>query len=460
LAGMAGTVGFPIVSERAAELERLAAQADRGFSLDVARGELEALRETFVREIASPPSWAAPQSAEGQAGIRILVVDDADDQRQLVTDYLRLAGHDPLPLAAGDVVLDAARAHNPRLIVLDANLPGLDGYSVCRLLKSDPDLASIPVVFMTVRSSLDDKLAGLMLGADEYLVKPVDMRELLMRIELLLRKPRSSATAAPSAQRGQLLNYDLFVGASRELLKQSGATFVLMRAMETDVEETVIALRSAVRQRDIVSRYDRTHVVLLLGGAPPALVRHRIADLVKRLRERGLRGVWAGIAFSTVPGDKTVETLLAEADDALAAARQGDEAVAVAGDRPQTGAPVKGASVLVASENLELVRTIELGMRTAGYELMTAASGDEALRLAVERQPDVLLIGLTIPGLPACDVLARLAQDCERFPRVVALAPRGREADVTRAFEMGAADYVSVPFSASELLARVARLLR
>ncbi len=192
VAGAAGAAGFPNVSERASELEMLAAQADKGFSLEVARGMLEALRETFAREISSSPSWASAASVASETGVRILVVDESDDQRQVVTDYLQLAGYDPVPLATGEDVVEAARQHQPGAIILEADLPDMDGYSVCRLLKADPDLAHIPVIFVTVRSSLDDKLAGLTLGADDYLLKPVDPRELLLRIDMVLRRPRTT----------------------------------------------------------------------------------------------------------------------------------------------------------------------------------------------------------------------------------------------------------------------------
>ncbi len=193
IAGAAGAVGFPKVSERASELEMLAAQADKGFSLEVARGQLEALRETFAHEISSPPpSAASAATSQPQSAACILVVDESEDQRQLVTDYLQLAGYEPVALASGDHVLDAARQHRPDAILLEADLPGLDGYSVCRLLKSDPELAAIPVIFVTVRSSLDDKLAGLTLGADDYLLKPADPRELLLRIQKVLGRPRTS----------------------------------------------------------------------------------------------------------------------------------------------------------------------------------------------------------------------------------------------------------------------------
>lgn len=193
IASTAGTIGFPNVSDRASELEMLAAQADKGFNLEVARGQLEALRETFAREISSPPAWAeAHPSYQPDASIAVIVVDSADDQRQMIADYLQLAGYQPVALSSGEAVLDAAREHAPGAILLEANLPGLDGYSVCRLLKSDPDLAAIPVIFVTDRSSLEDKLAGLTLGASDYLVKPVDPREVLLRLDMLLRRERTA----------------------------------------------------------------------------------------------------------------------------------------------------------------------------------------------------------------------------------------------------------------------------
>jgi DNA-binding response OmpR family regulator len=462
IAGMAGTVGFPAVSQRASELEVLATHTEHGFDLSVAGALLEQLHDAFAQDIATPPDWAFnSQSTPLAAGQRIFVVDDADDQRETVSGLLRGAGYDPVPIATGDTVVTLAKEQQPAMILLDANLPGIDGYTVCRLLKSDPDLASIPVIFMTVRSSLDDKLAGLTLGADEYLVKPLHFPELLLRIDLRLKRARVARSASESqpSKQGQLLSYDVFMRVGRELLKASAATFALVRVPEPHADEAIGVLRSHVRSRDIVSRYDQNHVVMLLEGAPPALVRHRLAEQVEAMKARGVRGVWAGIAFSTGAGEKPIEVLLAEGDDALTEARYLGESAALKSDHPRTGAPATTISMVLAEDDPEVVRIIESQFRSAGYKMIVAADGEAAMEAVRANSPDVLLLALSLRKLSGFDVLAQL-KTWQVRPRIVVLSVREHEEDVARAFELGADDYITKPFSPRELTARVARLLR
>ena len=95
---------------------------------------------------------------------------------------LATAGFLPMALRSGDGVVERARAERPALILLDIAMPGLDGYSVCRLLKADPELSAIPVILMTTGATVHHRVAGLTLGADDFLSKPIDMRELILRI--------------------------------------------------------------------------------------------------------------------------------------------------------------------------------------------------------------------------------------------------------------------------------------
>jgi CheY-like chemotaxis protein len=208
MCGLAGTLGFPRVSARARELETLLDGLDDG-TFDASRANLmfEAMEQAFTDDLANPPGWMGP-AAHARGRERILVVEDDEDQREVVCINLAAAGYEPVPVASGDLVLEAARAERPDVVLLDANLPGMDGYTVCRLLKGDAGLASIPVLFITTRSSLDDRAVGLTLGADDYLVKPVDMSELVLRIQVLLArlaatKPREDGAGPDRGEAGR-----------------------------------------------------------------------------------------------------------------------------------------------------------------------------------------------------------------------------------------------------------------
>jgi DNA-binding response OmpR family regulator len=161
---------------------------------DASRANLtfEALERAFTEDLANPPDWVGPSALPRGTG-RVMVVEDDEDQREVMCINLVAAGYDTVPVADGDAALEAARADRPDIILLDANLPGTDGYTICRLLKSDAGLASTPVLFITTRSGLDDRAVGLTLGADDYLVKPVDMSELMLRIQVLLARRARAA---------------------------------------------------------------------------------------------------------------------------------------------------------------------------------------------------------------------------------------------------------------------------
>ena len=124
---------------------------------------------------------------------RILVVDDDETFRALVTTMLETAGFACAEAASGPAALALVRgAELPRLVVLDVQLPGISGYEVCRVLRDEVG-DSLPILFVSgVRTDPLDRAAGLLLGADDYLVKPFAPDELLARIRALLRRGRPS----------------------------------------------------------------------------------------------------------------------------------------------------------------------------------------------------------------------------------------------------------------------------
>ncbi|MDE3137063.1 MAG: response regulator transcription factor [Acidobacteriota bacterium] len=124
---------------------------------------------------------------------RILVVDDEPQIRRVLRTTLASRGYEVLEAASGEEAVDAIRAESPDLILLDANMPGIGGIAACREIRQQSD---VPIVMLTVRNSERDKVAALDAGADDYVVKPFGIEELLARLRAALRR----AAPAPSVE--------------------------------------------------------------------------------------------------------------------------------------------------------------------------------------------------------------------------------------------------------------------
>ena len=136
----------------------------------------------------------------------ILVADDDEHIVELVAMYLRRAGYRIKAAFDGDETLRKTRQVKPALLVLDIMMPGPDGIQVCRSLRRRSD---VPIVFLTARSSDIDKIAGLRLGADDYVTKPFNPDELLARVDAVLRRARGGAPPAQERLRLDGLELDL-----------------------------------------------------------------------------------------------------------------------------------------------------------------------------------------------------------------------------------------------------------
>ncbi|PID85283.1 MAG: DNA-binding response regulator [Chloroflexi bacterium] len=122
---------------------------------------------------------------------RILIVDDDKAVVRLMRAYLAQAGYEVLVAYDGETAVHILRRENPDLVLLDLMLPGMDGWEITRLMRSDPNLASIPIIMLTARVDDVDKIVGLEMGADDYVTKPYNPREVVARIKARLRSADS-----------------------------------------------------------------------------------------------------------------------------------------------------------------------------------------------------------------------------------------------------------------------------
>ena len=131
---------------------------------------------------------------------RVLVVDDEEPLATLVAGYLERAGFDVTVAFDGQVAVEVARDLDPDVVVLDLGLPSLDGIEVCRVMRTFSDCY---IVMLTARADEVDKLVGLRVGADDYVTKPFSPRELVARVDVMLRRPRRPVQASATSAAGE-----------------------------------------------------------------------------------------------------------------------------------------------------------------------------------------------------------------------------------------------------------------
>jgi DNA-binding response OmpR family regulator len=174
----------------------------------------------------------------------ILVVDDEPSIREVVTLYLQRAGYDVLVASDGQAALQLLEEHQPDLVVLDLMLPRVDGLEITRQLRTRGDT---PIIMLTARRQETDRVLGLEMGADDYVVKPFSPRELVSRVKAVLRRTRKpSRTAA----RGQALTFDdLRIDPQTRLVEVEGEERALT-ATEFDLLWTLARHPRQVLNRD------------------------------------------------------------------------------------------------------------------------------------------------------------------------------------------------------------------
>jgi len=176
---------------------------------------------------------------------KILVVEDHRDTRELLKYNLAAAGFDVAAAEDGQSGLHLAEAFKPDIVLLDLMMPGMDGLEVCRQLKGSTELARIPVIMLTAKGDEVDKIVGLELGADDYVVKPFSPRELILRVKAVLRRSGAPTPNTPKLWERAGLTVDF--EAHRVLIDHEEVT---LTATEFKLLSVLIAGAGKVQTRD------------------------------------------------------------------------------------------------------------------------------------------------------------------------------------------------------------------
>lgn len=221
----------------------------------------------------------AKSGSSTQAGARVLVVDDERDIAQMVSTYVGNAGYDVSEAYTGNDAVSLARQLDPDVIVLDLGLPGLDGVEVCRQVRTFSDCY---ILMLTARGDEISRVVGLSVGADDYITKPFSARELLARVQAVLRRPRRrrEETGPRTVEEPSRVFGDLIIDSARREVTVAGEPVSLTRT-EFDILDALSARpKFAFTRRQLVDEvWDAVwvgddHIVDVHIGH----IRHKLGD--------------------------------------------------------------------------------------------------------------------------------------------------------------------------------------
>jgi len=196
----------------------------------------------------------------------VLVIDDDRKLRGLLTEYLATVGFEVIAAGRAEDGLRLLRSERPQIVILDVMLPGMDGFEVCRSIRRE---SAVPIIMLTARGDVTDRVVGLELGADDYLAKPFEPRELVARIEAILRRGRGSSETWSFGE--------LRVDPSRRSATLDGVDLALTTA-EFDLLEMLVRSRGRV--------LSRSHILDGVRGDGWDSLDRSIDVLVSRLRNK------------------------------------------------------------------------------------------------------------------------------------------------------------------------------
>jgi DNA-binding response OmpR family regulator len=203
----------------------------------------------------------------------VLIIEDEPDIRDLLAFHLEGEGYAVTRCGNGAEGLRLARAAPPDLILLDVMLPGMDGFEVCRRLRQDPSTQTVPLVMLTARSDEVDRVLGLELGADDYVVKPFSPREVVARVRAVLRRSRPAPGTAP------VTVGPLRIDAAAHTVSVEGTPVNLTRR-EFDLLRALVEARGRVLSREFLLEH-------VWGYTAAGEIESRTVDVhVRRLRQK------------------------------------------------------------------------------------------------------------------------------------------------------------------------------
>jgi PAS domain S-box-containing protein len=436
---------------------------------------------------------------------KVLLVEDNEDNRDMLSRRLQRRGYEMVFGVNGAEGVSKTLSEQPDLVLMDMNLPVLDGWEATRQLKENPQTQHIPVIALTADAMTGDKDKALLAGCDDYDTKPVDLPRLLEKIEKLIEKSRSQKPKTPTLPQDSRIQRALLSHLRHELCTPMNA---IIGYSEMLLDELKSGSDSGVFN-DLQKIHDCGNQLLTLANAILDPARLEVSQLDQNLdsfssslRLEMLTPLSTVIGYcemlleeatdELIPDLERIHTaaqrLLSMVNDIISLAQQqlqaidaeqlaiGDlmlssptatnlmqSATTTIGSLSETHLweqVVQGGTLLVVDDNETNCDLLSRQLQRQGYTVTTATSGQQALNLLVAQPYDLILLDIIMPGMSGFEVLQKLKnhQELRHIP-VIMISALDEIDHVVRCIEMGAEDYLSKPFKPVLLRAKIAACL-
>ncbi|PYI53105.1 response regulator [Paenibacillus flagellatus] len=482
-------------AERGAAYEPAARRSVLNSRASLLQMKMELLILQRQQQQAGPNDQGQRNAVSGSSG-KLLVVDDDDVLRSFLVRRFELDGyvvHD-----ANTVELAKRMLHEDvyDLILLDLMMHPQSGYELFDHLKEDPTFRWIPLIVLSARNDVHDKVRCLMLGANDYVTKPFQYEELAARVYSLLARTRNFEQLAFRDPLTGVFNRRYFDHQIELELHRTvrfpapiSIAFIDIDRFKTindsyghAIGDLVLQglahlLQQHLRATDVLARYGGEEFVVVLPNASGGQAVRQMEEALAATRRQPIvqhEGQSFSITFSCgvaewTPGLPTAQWI-ALADEAMYRAKQqGRDRVLLADGAPETAASRRPENeltpakrVLVADDDGILRSILATRLKKMGVRVAEAQDGEEALAHLSGNGVDLCILDGVMPKLDGFELLRRMKADPEerfRTTRVLMLSGKKRDEDISLALRLGADEYMSKPFSLVDLDMRVKRLL-
>ncbi|MGI8983857.1 MAG: response regulator [Acidimicrobiales bacterium] len=405
------------------------------------------------------------------AGATVLALDDDPTFLAIIAELLGAEGLIVEPLHDPDRLWEALASVQPDLLLLDNDMPGADGISLCRAVRGDARWSRLPIVFLSGSDSRVAVRAMFAAGADDFVSKPVSPDDLVNRVVTRIERSRTQSEQPGVDLATGLPGAPAFMEDAARLLSlaASDSRPAVLALVELDPPrpQAMFAmgrlLRQAAEPVDAVGAWSGGRLAAVLYRTTGTEASIRLAQVLQAAKATpGGFGSRASVGLAVFPDDGLdTPALGAAAEAALGRARQapGD---AVELTAPAGGAGAEVVDVLLVDDDDALGALVVHALSGRGWSVRWLKDGAEALALleTATFRARAVLLDIGLPGLDGLAVLRRLAQrGTLATTRVVMLTVRTNEGEVLESLDLGAFDHVAKPFSLSVLMHRVRRAI-